>query len=264
MAELVKIANLTREQLASICDHTFLKTVEHFVEQSKEKNITADVLKEKAYRDFLEDTCKMDAVPYGICVYPEDVKLGKDYLFQNGHKDILISAVAGFPEGYKYSTEQKIEHAKMALDAGADEIDMVLNYHALKSGHFSPVYLDIARVTKAVHEQGGIIKVIFENSALDSNPGLIKEACRLCTDAGVEFVKTATGTIKGGGAKVEDVRIMRANFKGGVKIAGSVKLENVYEFLEAVSGRDDGYIELDPMRVRIGESSLISGLDGED
>tara|TARA_Y100000310_G_scaffold48516_1_gene44964 strand:+ start:1140 stop:1952 length:813 start_codon:yes stop_codon:yes gene_type:complete len=262
MAELVKIADMTTGQIASLCDHTFLKTAEDFAEQAKEENITANDLRDKAYTNFLENTCNMDDVPYGICVYPEDVGFGKSYLSQNNRKQMKISAVAGFPKGYKYSTKQKIEQAKMALDTGADEIDMVLNYRGLNAGHFSPVYADIARVTKAVHEQNGLIKVIFENSALGPNgsdEGLIVEACHLCTDAGADFVKTSTGFEKYG-AKAKDLETMRANFGGGVKMAGKVKPENVYELLGAVSGRTDGLIDPDPRIVRIGESSLISGL----
>jgi len=259
MVELVKIADLTTAQIASICDHTFLKLEEHFAEERSYEGKSPERRRFNAFVDFLDRTCEMIVPPYGVCVYPEDVELVKDYLNEYGDGNIKISAVAGFPEGWRYSTGRKIEQAKTALDAGASEIDMVLDYNALKHGHFPHVYPDIEKVTKAVHEKQGLLKVIFENSAFHSNPKLIKKACEMCIEAGADFVKTSTG-FGVYGARAEDVRIMRANFNGGVKIAGGVNKDNVYELLEAGSGRTDGCIDLDPMKIRIGESSLLGRL----
>jgi deoxyribose-phosphate aldolase len=105
-----------------------------------------------------------------------------------------------------------------------------------------------------------IVKVIFENSELNSDPNLIKEACEACTEAGAHFVKTSTGFGKYG-ARAKDLKIMRDNFAGGVKMAGRVNPKNLRKLLRAASGRNDGYIELDPMKIRIGESSLLDKLD---
>ena len=260
MAELVKISDMTTRQIASLCDHTFLKTAEHFdINQAERERTTQAGLRDGAYKDFLKSTRSMKTLPYGLCVYPEDVEYAKIFLSMNGMEQMKISAVAGFPEGYKYSTDEKIYQAEMALDNGADEIDMVLDYDALRRGHHHHVYHDIEGVAKAVHKKNGILKVIFENSAFESNSKLIIKACEMCTVAEAEFIKTSTG-FGDYGAKAEDLETMKANFGGGVKMAGGVKPNNVYELLEAVSGRDDGEIELDPMKYRIGESSLISGL----
>lgn len=67
----------------------------------------------------------------------------------------------------------------------------------------------------------------------------------------VDFIKTSTGFSRSG-ANPDDAFFMRKNFKNGVKISGGVTINNVYELLNAVSGRNDGMIELDPLKIRIG------------
>src|SRR3989339_515218 len=132
-SKLVEIVDLNIQQIASICDHTFLCTVDSF----------------KGQKD------------------------GAEYLRE---EDIKIASVIGFPNGNLYSTKHKIFETTIALENGADEIDMVLNYELFKSGKTQETLEDIT---------------------------------------------------------------------------------NVGQLLSAAVKRDDGYIDLNPMKIRIGESGLL-------
>ncbi len=244
--DLVKIKDITSKQLASICDHTFLEPLD-----SEDREHTLNI--------FLEKTCQMNYRPYGICVYPVDIPEVKRYLGQNDLSEIILSSVVGFPNGAKDGTKEKMYQAVCALQRGAREIDMVINpYHLLKKRERIVGGQEIGKVADITHSYGGILKVILENSIFNSDPELIKLGCQICDDCGADFVKTSTGFGEYG-AHPEDLRVMRMNFSGGIKISGGVNKENVYNLLESASGRLDGRIDLGPSKIRIGESSLLDG-----
>jgi deoxyribose-phosphate aldolase len=113
--------------------------------------------------------------------------------------------------------------AESALEAGAHEIDMVMNLGAFKDGDYEGVVADIALVADMVHSRpGALIKVIIEAVLL--TPDEISEACRLVERAGADFVKTSTG-FGGGGATVAAVGRMRDTVGGrlGIKAAGGIR-----------------------------------------
>jgi deoxyribose-phosphate aldolase len=108
------------------------------------------------------------------------------------------------------------------LRAGAQEIDMVINVGALRSGDHEAVKLDIQQVVKVAHEAGAIVKVILETALLDDNQKAV--ACTLAKLAGADFVKTSTG-FGPSGATAQDVALMR-NVVGsemGVKASGGIR-----------------------------------------
>lgn len=156
----------------------------------------------------------------GVCVPPFWVKRAKREI---GISDIILVTVAGFPLGY-HMTETKIEEIKLALRDGADEIDLVLNISALKDGMPWPK-IELAKCSKLTHEKGKIIKVIIETAYLDDQE--ITRACKLCADAGIDFVKTSTGFAPEGANK-EKVRLMRQVLPSsvGIKAAGGIKTFN--------------------------------------
>jgi deoxyribose-phosphate aldolase len=119
-------------------------------------------------------------------------------------------------------TSSKILETFDCLQAGATEIDMVLNIGALKSGEYGLVYNDIQGVVQAAHRQGAIVKVIQENVLLSRREKII--ACLLSQAAGADFVKTSTG-FAAAGATLEDVELMRrvVGPQIGVKAAGGVR-----------------------------------------
>lgn len=137
----------------------------------------------------------------GICVNPCNVKFASDYL--NG-KDVNIVTVVGFPLGAsKY--EAKAYETKLAVQDGADEIDMVINVGLLKDKDYQAVQRDIEAVRVFCPDK--VLKVILETDLLTQEE--IEMACKLCVAAKANFVKTSTGFVKNGiGAKAEDVELM--------------------------------------------------------
>ncbi len=151
-----------------------------------------------------------------VCVNPTWVKLCADLL---DGTDVKVCTVIGFPLGANLSETKALE-AKLAVEQGAREVDMVLNIGALKSGNLALVERDIRTVRNVVHT--ATFKVIIETCLLTDDEKVL--ASQLSKNAGADFVKTSTG-FSTGGATVEDIRLMR-NTVGpdmGVKASGGVK-----------------------------------------
>lgn len=247
-----EIKDLTLEDISSICDHTYLNRPEAFLGKSDNPV--------RAWRDdfnlFLEKSIKLPFAPYALCVRHDNVGYVKKFLEKN-NSNIKVVATAGFPVGSDYSTNTKKHEVLAALEDGADEVDFVMNYTALKDGYVSFVCDETNNLNRIIHDHGAVSKTIIETSEL--NIDQVKLACNVALYCGSDFVKTSTG-FSSSGARIKDLIIMREKFSGGVKMSGFVKKHNVYDLLLAASGRNDGMIDLKPMKVRIGESSLISSL----
>lgn len=148
-----------------------------------------------------------------VCVPPYFVKEAARKLEDSRVK---VSTVVGFPNGYS-ATPGKVEEVKRAINDGADELDVVANICAIKQGNWNFVKSDLESLTMAAHLKGKIIKVIFETALLTEEEML--KLCNICTDLGVNYVKTSTGTI--GGATVEIVTFLRNTLPKNVKIKAS-------------------------------------------
>lgn len=155
---------------------------------------------------------------YGICISPYFVQLAKKSIVK---KAIKIITVVGFPLGYS-TVGAKVEEAKKAIISGADEIDMVMNIAAFKSGDMQTVQNDIQSVVTVCHLQNKKVKVIIETAYLSDEE--IIRACKVCTDCEVDYVKTSTG-FASIGAEPRTVKLMRANLpiKIKIKAAGGIK-----------------------------------------
>ncbi len=167
------------------------------------RHIEHTLLKQDAkYEDFIklfEEAKKYNFL--GVCINPLYVKLAKEQL---SGTDVKIITVVGFPLGAN-KTEVKAYETKLAIEDGADEIDMVINVTALKNKDYGFVKLDIETVKDFCKDKP--LKVILETDLLDKEE--IKKACEICIEAKADFVKTSTGFVKGGvGAKAEDVELM--------------------------------------------------------
>lgn len=140
-----------------------------------------------------------------------------------GKSDIQLITVIGFPLGYQMSQAKEAE-ALQAIKDGADELDMVLNISAIKSEMMWPK-IEVAKLGKLAHEDGKILKVIIETAYLTEKE--IVDACKICSDAGADFVKTSTGFAPSG-ARVEDIKLMRSVLPDhvGIKASGGLKLLN--------------------------------------
>jgi len=164
----------------------------------------------------------------GICVPPFWVKRAKREI---GTSNILLVTVAGFPFGYSM-TETKLDEIKRAIDNGADEVDVVWNVSSFKTG-IPWTKIEIAKCSKLVHDHQKILKVIIETAYL-SDPEIVT-ACKMCADAGVDFVKTSTG-FASSGAKEEHIRLMKTSLRSsvGIKASGGIKtLEQTMLMIDA-------------------------------
>lgn len=175
------------------------------------------------------EACKM-AKKHGIasvCVKPSYVKLAFEHL-QNSR--VLVCTVIGFPHGGT-TTAVKLAEAKEAIVNGAHEIDMVINIAKLKEGEIDYIKQEIKILSEAVHKQGEILKVIVETALLNQNEKIT--ACKLCEQAGADYIKTSTG-FANGGAVIEDIKLFKEILGGRVKIkaSGGIKsLEQAEEFI---------------------------------
>ncbi|NOS55167.1 MAG: deoxyribose-phosphate aldolase [Cyclobacteriaceae bacterium] len=168
----------------------------------------------------------------GVCVPPFWVKRAKREI---GDSKILLITVAGFPLGYSM-TETKLEEIKNAIDNGADEVDVVWNISSFKSGN-PWTKIEIAKCSKLVHGYQKALKVIIETAYLSDDE--IVEACKICVDAGADFVKTSTGFAPSG-AKLEHIQLMKRSVPGGVgiKASGGIKTkEQAIQLIEAGADR---------------------------
>jgi deoxyribose-phosphate aldolase len=178
------------------------------------------ILKPDATEEDVSKVCR-EAAQYGfasVCVNPYWVSHCAKLL---SGTPVKVCTVVGFPLGAT-TTEAKVAEAASVLRCGAQEIDMVQNVGALRSGDAERVKQDIAAVVAAAHEAGAIVKVILETSLLDDNQKAV--ACTMAKLAGADFVKTSTG-FSSGGATVHDIALMRSvvGAEMGVKASGGIR-----------------------------------------
>ena len=178
------------------------------------------LLRPDATRDDILKVCR-EARKYGfasVCINPYWVPLVAAEL---AGSQVKVCTVIGFPLGAT-STEAKVAETAAALRGGAQEIDMVQNVGALRSGDHDAVKADIAAVVEVSHRAGAIVKVILETALLDDNQKMM--ASMLAKMAGADFVKTSTG-FGPSGATAHDVGLMRMAVgpEMGVKASGGIR-----------------------------------------
>jgi deoxyribose-phosphate aldolase len=153
-----------------------------------------------------------------VCINPVFVPLACG-LLRDAKENICT--VVGFPLG-AVLPEFKVYETLACINAGAAEIDMVINIGALKSEAYGLVMNEIQAVTGTAHNQGALVKVILETALLTRREKII--ACLISQAAGADFVKTSTG-FGIGGATLEDVALMRRviGSEMGLKAAGGIR-----------------------------------------
>ncbi|MFI5105987.1 MAG: deoxyribose-phosphate aldolase, partial [Terriglobales bacterium] len=171
------------QALAASIDHTILKP-------ETTRNQIIHLCQEAAFFNFA-----------AVCVSPWWISVAASLL--NG-TPVKVATTIGFPHGVNHTSVKRFE-AEEAVRLGAQELDMVINLGALKSGDRQAVQNDIAAVTEVGHAGGAIVKVILETPLLTLEEKIL--CCELSLAAKADFVKTATGFL--GGATVEDVSLMR-------------------------------------------------------
>jgi deoxyribose-phosphate aldolase len=178
------------------------------------------LLKPEATAAQIRQLCQ-EAMQYhfaSVCINPAYVPLACG-LLRDAKEDVCT--VIGFPLGAELP-EYKVYEALSCINAGASEVDMVINVGALKSEAYGLVLNEVQVVTGTAHNQGALLKVILETCLLTRKEKII--ACLICREAGADFVKTSTG-FGIAGATVEDVALMRRviGSEMGLKAAGGVR-----------------------------------------
>lgn len=202
-------------QVAALIDHTLLKP--------------------EATRNDIDRMCSEGLKHQfaAVCVNPVFVKQVAEALRDSPAR---TCAVVGFPLGANLPAV-KLYEARMALDEGAREIDMVINIGRLKAGEDAAVRSEIQCLAAASHERHAILKVIIETSLLKEEEKI--RACRLACDAGADFVKTSTG-FSTAGATSADVALMRrvVGSEIGVKASGGIRtLDDLLKMVESGASR---------------------------
>ncbi len=173
-------------------------------------------------RERVEKICReaMQNGFYAVCIPPTFVGHARHILRDSGVK---ICTVVGFPHG-QHRPEVKALEARLAVEEGADEVDMVIHVPALRTGDYAYVLSEIRAVREATQKAARpiVLKVILE-CALLSDEEKVAGAI-LAKAAGADFVKTSTG-FGPSGATVEDVALLRKTVGPdfGVKAAGGIR-----------------------------------------
>ncbi|HOP81118.1 MAG TPA: deoxyribose-phosphate aldolase [Armatimonadota bacterium] len=197
----------SKEQMAKVMDYTLLKPtatrddVVRYCEQAKQYHFATVVV-----------------FPFWIPVAAREL----------AGSDVKTATVIGFPYGTN-GRAVKLYEARAAVTNGAQELDVVMNISALKSGEISIVEREIKELVDTTRALGMtedakrmLIKIIIETYYLTDQEKRI--ACQIIADAGADFIKTSTGTAPGG-ATIEDIRLIRdvVGREIGVKAAGGIR-----------------------------------------
>lgn len=196
----------------------------------------------------VEQLCK-EADEYGfasVCVPPLFVKQAK-LLLQNSQSK--VATVIGFPFGYS-AVEAKLAEILLAIVDGADELDMVINFTALKNNDWDYMANEINHVMPVIAAKDKVLKVIIESGVLTDEE--IIKCCELYGVAGVHFMKTSTGYAEKG-ASVEAVQLMRKHLPEHIQIKASGGIRD-YAFAKAL---------LDAGATRLGTSGGIAIMQGQ-
>jgi deoxyribose-phosphate aldolase len=189
---------MQRSDLAHLVDHTLLKP----------EATNADV----------EAIC-VEAVElgtYSVCISPTFVELAK----QTVGDQIKVATVCGFPSG-KHQSSIKAMEATLAVQQGADEVDMVIDVGRALMNDWSAIEADISAVRMMIPD--ALLKVILETAALTDEQ--IHQACLAAQRASADFVKTSTGFHSAGGAELRAIQIMQETVGGklGIKASGGIR-----------------------------------------
>lgn len=182
------------------------------------KFIDHTLLKPTATATDIKNLCKeaIDNDFFAVCVNSCYVELAKKELKNSGVK---VCSVVGFPLGAMH-TDAKAFEAKLAIDNGADEVDMVINLGLIKSQNWEMVQKDIEMVKNAIGNK--VLKVILETSYLNEEE--ITKVCEIAVLAQADYLKTSTG-FASNGATEEDVRLMKkaVNNQAKIKASGGIR-----------------------------------------
>ncbi len=251
------------------------KLNESYIDNNLLEKIDYTLLKPEATEDDIIELCeKADLLCVkSVCVLPKMVKVASDVLFDS---DVLVCTVVSFPEGTN-STQSKLNETKKAINEGADEIDMVLNYPLLKPkpdqrlneelDEYEELVYDVQTLVDECHRHNNkngepiILKVIVESGLLTEDE--TEKSTHICLDAGADFIKTSTGMVSIG-AELDKIQIMKriineedSDMK--IKASGGIKtMSDLQKFSPYVDRFGVGYAAVDSIFGE-GEKSVGDG-----
>ena len=201
----------------------------------------------------------------GICVFPNYATIVKDRLTAKNVK--IVSVPGSFPTSQTFRN-LRVTESKMAVDAGADEIDVVINLGAFLGGDYETVISEISEIKSAIGNK--ILKVIIESGCLDGYEQIFK-ASMLAMDAGADFIKTSTGK-NGIGATPEAAYVIckaiscfygETGIQVGFKAAGGISEVNDAVVFYQIVSNCLGDKWLNNKFFRIGASRLANNILSE-
>ncbi len=186
--------------LASYIDHTILKQATTISEVDR-------VCVDASMENFA-----------AVCIPPKYVLSAKKLL--DGSR-VKVATVIGFPLGYT-ATDIKVKEIEEALEMGADELDMVIDLCALKSGDWKHLENEITACIAPIYAAGKVIKVIVESGMLTDSE--LMACCAMYGKYNIDFMKTSTGYADKG-ATLHAVKMMRENLPNriGIKASGGIR-----------------------------------------
>lgn len=208
------------------------------------KMVDHTLLSRDAGEESLKEICA-EAVEYNaasVCIPPCYVKRCKDTV---GDK-INVCTVIGFPNGYN-TAKVKAYETRLALEDGADEIDMVINLTDVKDKRFSKIEDEIRLIKSVCGDK--ILKVIVEACMLNEEEKI--KLCRIVSSSGADFIKTSTG-FASGGAEVSDIALFKKYIEGNVKIKAAGGISSFEQAERLIAAGAD----------RLGSSRLIKLMKG--
>jgi len=219
-------------------------------------------LNESDTNETIKTLCRQALTPLGpvaaVCIYPKHVAFAKKTLLG---ASVGIATVANFPHG-NGSAKDCITEIKFAMQAGADEIDVVMPYHDYLKGKIEDTsqFLQTCRDACAGH----IYKVILETGAL-GDVNVIRRAAELAIEAGADFIKTSTGkTTVGATLQAAEVILnvikQFPNKTVGLKISGGVRTcDQAMEYIN-LAVQNMGRDWITPRTMRFGASQLLQDI----
>ena len=191
---------LTEKTLAAMFDHTQLAP-----------DATEEMMKKLCDEAREIGTAMVAINPYWVPFCKEQLK----------GTDVHVGAAIGFPLGQN-TLATKLFETRDSLEEGADEIDYMINQSKVKAGDWDYIEKEMREITEISHEFNAPCKVIFENCNLTKDE--IRKIAEIAKKVGIDYVKTSTGTGKGG-ATVEDVKLMKDTVGDTckVKAAGGIR-----------------------------------------
>ena len=212
-------------------------------------------------RGLCASACTAYGMPAAVCVYPEHVTSAREAL---AGTPIKIASVVNFPDGGN-DPQRVYRETRRAVAAGADEIDMVLAWHALKAGESTLAKTGVDACRQACGT-GITLKLILETGELASQD-LIRGACEIGLEAGVDFLKTSTGKVPVNATLPAATLMLDAiaerGGKCGLKVAGGIRtVAEAQEYL-ALAEAKMGPEWATSSHFRIGASALFDAILAE-